>query len=122
MKNLSTTLKKAFLVVGLMIAAILVWTPAGAGEKETTSALGGSDFYACGNLGENRPENASRGTGLMIPLTRSLSLDLRLSSVSKGQAPPPIEHQSGIPPIPIPNETGSGLRYSRLGVGLRLGF
>jgi len=121
MKNLSTALKKAFLIVGLTIVAILVCTPAGAGDEWTASALGGRDFHGRSNLGDNRLENASQGTGLIISLTRSLSLDLRLSSVSKGQAPP-IENQSGTPPIPIPNETGSGLRYSKLGVGLRFGF
>jgi hypothetical protein len=121
MKNLLMTLKKTFLVVGLMIVTILVSTPAGAGEDGTTFALSGGDFYSSGNLGDNHPENASRNTGFIISLSRSLSLDLRLSSVGTGKAPPG-ENQMGAPPIPIPNETGSGLRYSRLGAGLSFRF
>ncbi len=121
MKNLSTTLKKAFLVVGLMIVAILVCPPTGAGEDGTTSAISGRDFYPRGNLSDNRPENSSGATGLIISLTQSLSLDLRLSSVGTGQALPG-EKQLSTPPIPIPKAPGSDLRYSRLGVGLSFGF
>jgi len=121
MKNLLTTLKKPLLVAGLMIVAILVCTPAGAGEDGITSAFRGGYFYFSGNLDDNHPENASHNIGLIISLTRSLSLDLRLSSVSTGKAPP-VENQLGTPPIPIPNETGSGLRYSRFGAGLSFRF
>ena len=121
MKNLSTTRKRAFLVVGLMIVAILVYTPAGAGEHETTSTLSGNDFYARRDPSDNHSGNASPFTGLMISLTRSLSLDLRLSSVGIGQAPLG-EKQVGAPPIPIPKAPGSDLRYSRLGVGFSFGF
>ena len=121
MKNLSTTLKKALLVVVLMTIAMLVCTPAGAGEDGTTSASSGRDFYASGNPSDDHPENASRNFGLIIPLTQSLSLDLRLSSVGTGQAPPG-EKQLGTPPIPIPNEPGSMLRYRRLGAGLSFRF
>ena len=121
MKDLLTTLKKAFLVVGLMIVAISVCTPAGAGEEGTTSAFCGGNFCSSDNLGDNHPENASHNTGLIISLTRSVSLDLRLSSVNTGKAPPG-ENQSGTPPIPIPNEAGSGLRYSRFGAGLSFRF
>ena len=46
MKDLSTTLKRAFLVLGIMGVAILVYTPAGAGEYGTTFALSESDFHA----------------------------------------------------------------------------
>jgi len=121
MKNLSTTPKKAFLVVGLMIIAILVYTSAGAGENATPSAPSGGDFYLRGNLSNDHPENASGATELIISLTRSLSLDLRLSSVGTGQAPPG-DKQWGTPPIPILKAPGSDLRYSRLGVGLSFGF
>ena len=121
MKNLSTTLKKAFLVFGLMVVAILVCTPADAGEDGITSALSGRDFYPRCNLSDNHPGNASGATELIISLTRSLSLDLRLSSVGTGQALPG-EKQLGTPPIPIPKAPGSDLRYSRLGLGLSFGF
>jgi hypothetical protein len=124
MKNLSTTLKNAFLVVGLMIVAILVCPPTGAGEDGTTSAISGRDFYPRGNLSDSRAENSSGATGLtglIIPLTQSLSLDLRLSSVGTGQALPG-GNQLGTPPVPIPKAPGSDLRYSRLGVGLSFGF
>jgi hypothetical protein len=121
MKNLSTALKKAFLVLGLMIVGILVCTLAGAGEDGTTLAFSGRDFYPRSNLSDNHPENASGATELIISLTRSLSLDLRLSSVGTGQVPPG-EKQLGTPPIPIPKAPGSDLRYSRLGVGLSFGF
>jgi len=109
MKDLSTIVKRAFLVVGLMIVAILVYTPASAGENGTTSHISGSDV------------SSSAGIGLTFPLTRSLSLDLRLSSVNTGQVPPG-ETQLYAPPIPLPKESGFDLRYSRVGVGLSFGF
>ena len=121
MKNLSTTRKKAFLLVGLMIVAILVVTPAGAGDHATTSTLSGSDFFARSDRSDNHSGNASPDTRLMISLTRSLSLDLRLSTVGIGQAPLG-EKQVSAPPIPISKTPGSDLRYSRLGVGLSFGF
>lgn len=121
MKNLLTTLKRAFLVVGIMGVAILVDTPAGAGEYGTPFTLSGSDFHAHSDLSDNHSENASSDHGLIISLTRSVSLDLRLSSVGTGQAPTG-ENQSSAPPIPIAKAPGSDLRYSRLGVGLSFGF
>ena len=121
MKNLSTTRKRAFLLVGLMIVAILVVTPAGAGDQETTSTLSGSDFFARSDRSDNHSGNASPYTGLIISLTRSLSLDLRLSSVGLGQAPLG-EKQVGAPPMPISKTPGSDLRYGRLGVGFSFGF
>jgi len=121
MKNLSTTLKRAFLVVGIMGVTILVYTPAGAGEYGTTFALSGSDSHARSDLSDNLSGNSSSNHGLIIPLARSVSLDLRLSSVSTGQAPTG-ENQSSAPPIPIPKTPGSDLRYSRLGAGLSFRF
>jgi hypothetical protein len=121
MKNLSTTLKRAFLVVGIMGVTILVYTPAGADEYGTTFALSGSDSHTRSDLSDNLSGNSSSNHGLIIPLTQSVSLDLRLSSVSTGQAPTG-ENQSSVPPIPIPKEPGSDLRYSRLGVGLSFKF
>jgi hypothetical protein len=121
MKNSSTTLKRAFLVVGLMIIAVLVYTPVGAGEGGTISALRGSDFYARSDLGDNHSGNASRDVGFIISLTRSLSLDLRLGAVDTGQTPIG-QKQLGAPPIPVPKAPGSDLRYSRLGVGFNFGF
>lgn len=109
MKNLSTVVKRAFLVAGLMIAAILVCTPAGAGENGTTFHMSRSDA------------SSSAGIGLTFPLTESLSLDLRLSSVDTGQAPPG-ERQVYAAPIPFRKEPGSDLRYTRVGVGISLGF
>ena len=102
MKDLSTIVKRAVLVAGLMIVAILVCTPAGAGES-------GSDA------------SSSAGIGLTFPLTQSLSLGLRLSFVNTGQVPPG-ETQPYAPPIPLPKEPGFDLRYSRVGVGLSFGF
>jgi hypothetical protein len=109
MKNLSTMVKRAFLIAGLMIVAILVYTPAGAGENGITFHINGSDAPS------------SAGIGLTFPLTRSLSLDFGLSSVNTGQVPP-VEKQLYAPPIPLPKEPGSDLRYSRVGVGLSFGF
>lgn len=124
MKNLSTTLKRAFLVLGIMGVAILVYIPAGADEYGTPfalNALNGSDFHARSDLSDNHSGNASSDIGLIISLTRSVSLDLRLNSVGTGQAPAG-ENQSSAPPIPIPKAPGSDLRYSRLGVGLSFRF
>jgi len=102
MKDLSTIVKRAILVAGLMIVAILVCTPAGAGESRGDAS-------------------SSAGNGLTFSLTRSLSLDLRLSSVNTGQVPPG-EKQPYAPPIPLPEEPGFDLRYIRVGVGLSFGF
>lgn len=121
MKNLSTTLKKGFLVVGLMIATILVWTSVNAGEDGITFSLSGKDFYSRGNLGTNHPENTPSATDFIIPLSRSLCLDLRLSSVDRGQSPSGGK-ELGAPPIPITKAPGSDLRYSRLGVGFSFKF
>jgi len=120
MKNLSTTLKKAFLVVGLVIVAVLVRAPANAGEDGLNFALSGKDLHPHSNPSDNHSENVSSDIGLTIPLTRSFSFDLALSSVDTGQVPPG-EKKLGTPPIPIP-KPGSDLRYSRLGLGLSFGF
>ena len=109
MKNLSPMVKRAFLVAGLMIVAILVYTPAAAGENGTTFHISGSDA------------SSSAGIGLTFPLTQSLSLDLRLSSVDTGQVPPG-QKQLYVPPIPLPKDPESDLRYSRVGVGLSFRF
>lgn len=109
MKNLSTIVKRAFLVVGLMIVASLVYTPAAAGENGTPFHISVSD------------PSSPAGIGLTLPLTQSFSLDLRLSSINTGQVPPG-ETQLYAPPVPIPKEPGSVLRYSRFGVGLSIGF
>ena len=108
MKNLSKTLKRAFLVAGLMIAAILVYKPVGAGENGTTLSSG-SDV------------SLSAGTELRIPLTRSFSLDLRLSSIDTSQAPDG-EKQLYTSPIPVPKAPEFGLHHYRLGAGLSFRF
>ena len=109
MKNLSTIIKRSLFVAGLMIIVLLVYTPAGAGENRTPSQISVGDAFS------------SAGIGLKLPLTQSLSLDLKISSVNTGQVPPG-ETQLYAPPVPIPKEPGSGLRYSRFGVGLSFGF
>jgi hypothetical protein len=109
MKNLSGTLKRAFLVVGLMIVAILVYKPVGAGENGTTLSISGSDV------------SLSTGTELRIPLTRSFSLDLRLSSIDTNQAPDG-EKQLYASPIPVPKAPEFGLHHYRLGAGLSFRF
>jgi hypothetical protein len=121
MKILSTTLRRAFLVLGIMGVAILVYTPAGAGEYGTIFALSESDFHLHSDPSDSHSGNASSGHRLIIPLTPSVSLDLRLSSVDTGQAPTG-ENQTSVPPIPIPKAPGSDLRYSRFGVGLSFKF
>ncbi len=118
MKNLSTTLKG--FVVGLMIAAMSVCTVANAGDGGMTFSISAKDFLPRSNLSHN-PENARGGTDLIVPLSGSLSLDLRLSSVGRGQSSPG-EKEPGTPPLPISKAPGSDLRYSRLGVGLSFGF
>ena len=120
MKNLSATLKTGF-VIGLTIAAVLVCQPANAGETVTTFSISGKDFYSRGNLNSNNRENPPGATDLMIPLSGSFSLDLRLSSVDRGQSPS-REKAVGTPPITVPKAPGSDLRYSRLGVGFSFGF
>ena len=121
MKNSSTILKRAFLALAFLIAALWMYTGAGAEEKGAASAPRGSHSYARDNSSDNHSGNASRDVGLILSLTRSLSLDLKLGSVDTGQAPTG-EKQLGAPPIPIPKAPGSDLRYSRLGVGFILGF
>lgn len=121
MKNLSTTLKRAFLVLGIIGVAVLVCTPAGAGEYEKTFGASGSDFHVRSDPSDNHSGNASSDHVLIVSLTQSVSLDLKLSSVDTGQAPTG-EKQSSAPPIPIPKAPGSDLRYSRLGVGLSFKF
>jgi hypothetical protein len=109
MKNLSTTLKRPFLVAGLMIVAMLVYKPVGAGENKTTLSISRSDV------------SLSAGTELRISLTRSFSLDLRLSSIETSQAPDG-EKQLYAPPIPIPKAPEFGLHHYRLGAGLSFRF
>lgn len=93
-----------------MIVAILVYTPAGAGESGTTFHTSGSDAFSL-----------SGGAGLRIPLTGSFSLDLNLSSVDTGQSPTG-ERQFGGPPIPLPRPSESDLHYTRFGVGFSFRF
>ncbi len=121
MKNLSATLKAGFFVVGLTIAAILVCQPANAGEGVMSFSISEKDFCSRSNLNSNNLGNPSGVTDLMIPLSGSLSLDLRLSSVGRGQSPSG-EKEFGTPPIPVPKAPGSDLRYSRLGIGLSFEF
>ena len=103
------TLKRAFLVAGLIIVAILVYKPVGAGENGTTLSISGNDV------------SLSAGTELRIPLARSFSLDLRLSSTDTSQAPEG-EKQLYAPPIPIPKAPEFGLHHYRLGVDLSFRF
>jgi hypothetical protein len=121
MKNSSTILKRVFLALAFMTAALCVYTPAGAEERGAASAPRGSHSNACDNPSDNHSGNDSRDVGLILSLTRSLSLDLKLGSVDTGQTPAG-EKQLGAPPIPISKAPGSDLRYSRLGVGFTLGF
>ena len=114
MKNLSTTLKRAFLVLGIIGVAILVCTPAGAGDYGTRFTLSGSDFLARSGLSDNHPGNASSDVGLVISLTRSVSLDLKLSSVGTGQAPTG-ENQSSPPRSRFPRRPD--LTYGTAGLG-----
>ena len=109
MKNSSIVAKRAFLIVGLIVATILVSTPAGAGQDRATFTMNGSDL------------SQSSGAGLRIPLSESFSLDLNLSSVLTG--PSSIgERQFGAPPIPLSKPPGSDLHYTRLGVGFSFKF
>jgi hypothetical protein len=121
MKNLSITLKRAFLVLGIMSVGVLVCAPVHAGEEGITFALSGSGVYVRSHSSDNLSGNASSDMGLIVPLSRSIALDFRLSSVGTGQAPAG-KNQSSAPPIPIPKAPGSDLRYSRLGVGLSFRF
>ncbi len=109
MKNLSATLKRAFLITGLVIVAILMYKPAGAAENGTSLSTGG------GNL------SVSAGTELRIPLTPLLSLDLRLTSIDPSQTPSG-EGQLYVPPIPMPKTSEFGLVHYRFGAGLSFKF
>jgi len=120
-EDLLAILKKAFLVLGIMSAAIFVCTPVGAGQEGTGFALKWSGFPVRSGPSDNHSGNGSSDMGFVISLTPSLSLDLKLSSVETGQAPAG-ETQSSVPPIPIPKAPGSELRYGRLGVGLSFRF
>ncbi len=120
MKNLSTTLKRVFLVGAIIYVAALACTPVDAGDDGTAFALG-SGVYGPSHLRDNYSGNTSSDMGLMISLSRLVSLDLRLSTVGTGQTPA-AANQSSTPPIPIPKAPGSDLRYSRLGVGLNFRF
>jgi len=119
--NSSTTLKKAFFTITFIIAALLVYTPAGAAESWPALSLSGENSPPSNDSSDNHSGNPSRDVGLILSLTRSLSLDLRLGSVDTGQAPIG-QKEVGAPPIPISKAPGSDLRYSRLGVGFVLGF
>ena len=109
MKNLSIVTKRTFFVVGLIIAAIFVSTPAGAGQDQVASTIGGSDL------------TLSPGAGLRIPLSELFFLDLNLSSVATGPSSA-SETQLGAPPIPFSRPPGSDLHYTRLGVGFSFKF
>ena len=109
MKNSSILAKRAFLIVGLIIATVLVLTTAYAGQDRVTSATSGSDI------------SLSNGAGLRIPLSESFSLDLNLSSVPTGPSSTG-ERQFGAPPIPLSKPPGSDLHYTRLGVGFSFKF
>ncbi len=120
MNTSSRTLKKGFCVVGLMIAAILACTSVYAGDDGTSFSFSGKDLNLRGNLSKP-PDTASGAAKFIIPLSPSLSLDLGLSSVDRGQSPTG-EKEPGTPPIPVHKAPGSDLRYSRLGVGLSFEF
>jgi len=109
MKNLSIVTKGTFLIVGLIITAIFVSTPACAGQDRPTVAISGRDLSLSG------------GAGLRIPLSGLFSLDLNLSSVATGPSSTG-ERQLGTPPIPIPKPPLSDLHYTRLGVGFSFRF
>ncbi len=109
MKNLSTTLKRAFLISGLVIVAILLYKPVGAGESGTTLPTGGSNL------------SLSAGTELRIPLTPSLSLDLKLTTIDPSQTPSG-EGRLYVPPIPMPRASEFGLDHYRFGAGLGFKF
>jgi hypothetical protein len=109
MKKLSIVTQRGFLIVGLIIATVLVSTPAGAGQDRATFTISGSDLSLSG------------GAGLRIPLSGLFSLDLNLSSVATGPSSTG-ERQLGAPPIPLSKPPGSDLHYTRLGVGFSFRF
>ncbi len=123
MNNLSTILKRASLVAGLIIAVILVCEPAGAGEVGMTFPITWNGFYAGSHLSKNDSlgVSPSNGTKLTIPLTGSLSLDLSLSSLDTGQTITRTE-PFGTPPIPVGKPGEFGLRSTRLGAGFNFRF
>jgi len=108
-KNSSIITLRAFLIVGLIIATFLASTPADAEQALATFTIGGSDL------------SLSRGAGLKIPLSESITLDLNLASVAIGPSSSG-ERQMGSPPLPISKPPGSELHYTRLGVGFSFRF
>jgi hypothetical protein len=123
MNNLSTTLKRTSLVVGLIITGILVCAPTGAGEVGMTFPITLSGLYAGSPLNSNYSLGVfpSDGTKLTIPLTGSISLDLSLSSFDTGQAITRAE-PFGAAPIPVAKPSEFGLRSYRLGAGFNFRF
>jgi hypothetical protein len=116
-------MKRAFCVLGLIIAVILVCRPTGAGEVGPTFPISGTDFHIPRNLSDDHSgaDSLFPSIGLRIPLPGSLSLDLSLSSVNTGQAPAD-EKQLYAPPIPLPKASEFDLRYSRIGAGFSFRF
>jgi hypothetical protein len=123
LNNLSIILKRVSLVAALMIAAILVSTPAGAGEEGLTFRIGGRDFNVRSDLSNNDSGSilSSGRTRLTIPLAGSLSLDLSLSSVNTGQAITGAKPFDA-PPIPVTRPGDSDLRLYRLGADFSFRF
>ncbi len=109
MKKSSVITPGSFLIVGLIVAAVLASTPAGAGQDRSISAVNGSDL------------SFSSGAGLRIPLSELFSLDLNLSSVVTSPSST-VERQLGAPPIPLSRPPGSDLHYTRLGAGFTFRF
>ncbi len=109
MKKLSIVTPGSFFIVGLIVATLLVSTPARAGQNQETLITSG-----------NAPVFSS-GTGLSIPLSGLFSLDLNLNSVATGPSST-IERELGVPPIPLSKPPGSDLHYTRFGAGITFRF
>jgi len=101
-------MKNSLIIIGLIVATVLVSTPAGA-EQDRATATSGSDLSQPG------------GAGLKIPLSGLFSIDLNLNPVPTGSSSG-SEQQFGTPPIPISKPSGSGLNYTRFGAGFSFKF
>ncbi len=109
MRNSAIQFQRKLLIAGLFSAIILASAPGLAAQDHAVFPLSVSDV------------SLSSGGGLKIPLSESLSLDLKLSSVPT--APSTMgEREFGIPPIPFSKPPGSDLHYTRLGVGFNFRF
>jgi hypothetical protein len=123
MNNLPKMLRKTSLIVGLIIASVLVCKNTGAGEVGMTFPITGTGFSAGSYLSKNDSlgVSPSNSTKLTISLTRSLFLDLSLSSVDTRQTINGADPFSG-PPVPVMKPHEFDLRSYRLGVAFDFKF